>query len=329
MIDLRAGKNMSRKIVTIDDSEIAQNLIAAKLEELGYQDITRFTDPTDALASIEAGTLEADILLIDILMPKIDGIELCALIRQVPGWEEIPIIMLTSLTESSSLLQAFIAGANDYVTKPFDEIELYARMRSCLRLKAEMDRRHFSDAYERAQRRVDEVNPNIVLLPSTKSATGANDLLCRREEFEASLRVISPESLPKLGLAALRINQPSGIKTLEHHEIRLIANQVGVVLSTAPGYCGDLLTQWDEDTFCIAANATNAEDFTKRVEELVALIDLAGITTAGQDHVTISAGVCLPGAAQSAAAGLGDALREVSAPSITGTVAKPPARQKT
>ena len=75
------------------------------------------------------------------MMPEIDGIEACARIRNDPRYVDVPIIMVTSLDDMDSLANAFVAGATDYITKPLNRVELLARVRSALKLKAELDRR--------------------------------------------------------------------------------------------------------------------------------------------------------------------------------------------
>jgi len=74
-------------------------------------------------------------------MPEIDGIEACARIRNDTRYVDMPIIMVTSLADMESLANAFVAGATDYITKPVNRIELLARVRSALKLKAELERR--------------------------------------------------------------------------------------------------------------------------------------------------------------------------------------------
>ena len=74
-------------------------------------------------------------------MPEMDGIEACARIRNDPRYADLPIIMVTSLDDMDSLANAFVAGATDYVNKPLNRIELVARVRAALKLKAELERR--------------------------------------------------------------------------------------------------------------------------------------------------------------------------------------------
>jgi PleD family two-component response regulator len=81
------------------------------------------------------------VVLLDILMPEMDGVEACARIRNDLRYTDLPVIMVTALDDMDSLANAFVAGATDYITKPVNRVELVARVRSALRLKQELDRR--------------------------------------------------------------------------------------------------------------------------------------------------------------------------------------------
>ena len=94
---------------------------------------------------MSGGTTEeapaVDVVLLDIVMPEMDGVEACARIRNDARYADMPIIMVTSLDDMDSLANAFVAGATDYITKPVNRVELVARVRAALRLKQELDRR--------------------------------------------------------------------------------------------------------------------------------------------------------------------------------------------
>ena len=77
----------------------------------------------------------------DIKMPDMDGVEACRQIKADSRYQDLPIVMVTALTEAGYLQSAFAAGAADYVTKPIERLELLTRMRSTVKLKHEMDRR--------------------------------------------------------------------------------------------------------------------------------------------------------------------------------------------
>jgi phosphoserine phosphatase RsbU/P len=134
------------RILVVDDAEDSRDLTEAALLAAGYTDLVLASSGWEALKILDIGrTVEEapsfDLVLLDIIMPDMDGIDACARIRGDRRYADIPIIMVTSLDDMGPLSNAFVAGASDYVTKPVNPIELAARVRASLKLKAELDRR--------------------------------------------------------------------------------------------------------------------------------------------------------------------------------------------
>jgi DNA-binding response OmpR family regulator len=135
------------RILIVDDSEDGRELAEVMLIAAGYEDVSAAASAMEAYRFLGIGETAAqqpaavDLILLDVVMPGIDGIEACARIRSEQRYSSVPIIMVTSLADADSLANAFVAGATDYVTKPVSRIELLARVRSALKLKAELDRR--------------------------------------------------------------------------------------------------------------------------------------------------------------------------------------------
>jgi PleD family two-component response regulator len=135
------------RILVVDDSEDWRDLTEAALMAAGYSQVATAASATDAYGRLglkpRTGdrTAAVDLVVLDLIMPEIDGIEACAQIRSDARYADVPVIMVTSAHDMDSLSSAFIAGATDYVTKPFNRVELLARVRSALKLKAELDRR--------------------------------------------------------------------------------------------------------------------------------------------------------------------------------------------
>ena len=126
--------------------EDSRDLTEGALLSAGYTDIVTAASGWEALKILDVGrtTEEApavDVVLLDIVMPEMDGVEACARIRNDARYADMPIIMVTSLDDMDSLANAFVAGATDYITKPVNRVELVARVRAALRLKQELDRR--------------------------------------------------------------------------------------------------------------------------------------------------------------------------------------------
>ena len=133
------------RILVVDDSEDWRDLTEAALMAAGYDEVATAESATAAYQRLGLGgaSREAtvDLVVLDLIMPEIDGIEACARIRSDQRYADVPVIMVTAAHDMNSLSNAFIAGATDYVTKPFNRVELLARVRSALKLKAELDRR--------------------------------------------------------------------------------------------------------------------------------------------------------------------------------------------
>lgn len=115
------------KILVVDDEKLLVKGIKFNLENEGYQVETAF----DGAAAVELARSESfDLIILDLMMPEVDGLTACMRIRE---FSAVPIIMLTARSEGADKLMGFESGADDYVTKPFNILELKARVRALLR----------------------------------------------------------------------------------------------------------------------------------------------------------------------------------------------------
>jgi DNA-binding response OmpR family regulator len=118
-----------RVLVVEDDPDIAR-LVAHYLEKAGFT-TDMMSSGRDALTSIAARP--PDVLVLDLMLPQVDGLEICRVIRGNPATADIPIIMLTARAEESDRIVGLELGADDYLAKPFSPNELVARVRALLR----------------------------------------------------------------------------------------------------------------------------------------------------------------------------------------------------
>lgn len=118
---------MKEIVLVVDDEKEIADLIALYLENEGFSVIRCFT-AQDALLHIEADSI--DLAILDVMLPETDGFTLCRIIRETHTY---PVIMLTSRISSSDKINGLSLGADDYVTKPFDPVELVARVKAQLR----------------------------------------------------------------------------------------------------------------------------------------------------------------------------------------------------
>src|SRR4030066_900459 len=119
-------------ILAVDDQEFNLAIMEDSLVPLGYR-VIKAKNGRDALAQIESA--RPDIVLLDILMPDIDGYEVCRRVKENPESRDIPVVMVTSLEGTEDLVKALESGADEFLTKPVNDIEIQARVKSLLKKK--------------------------------------------------------------------------------------------------------------------------------------------------------------------------------------------------
>ncbi|AKU21493.1 response regulator transcription factor [Massilia sp. MB5] len=119
-------------ILVIEDDEHIGQILIYMLERQGYRTLLA-TDGLAARKAIEDADELPSLVLLDVMLPYIDGFEVVRLIRARPEWKDVPVLMLTAKHTEQDIVRALDAGANDYVVKPFQPNELLARVRRYLR----------------------------------------------------------------------------------------------------------------------------------------------------------------------------------------------------
>jgi len=122
----------NKTILVVEDDPIIQTLLDFILVREGYE-VAMASTGKDALEMAKAMASVPGAVLSDVMMPYLSGIELVAQLRTFPGWERVPMVMLTAKGQEADIKRAFDAGADDYLIKPFQPGELLARLRRFLR----------------------------------------------------------------------------------------------------------------------------------------------------------------------------------------------------
>jgi diguanylate cyclase (GGDEF)-like protein len=239
----------------VDDHEDNVELLRARLVARGYQ-VDAAWDGEEALERVHAAP--PDLILLDVMMPKIDGIEVVRRLKRDPSLPFIPIIMQTALETTEDKVEGLDAGADDYITKPIDFAELEARVKSLLRIKA------LQEALARA-------NDELRYMSQTDGLTGVDN----RRHVE--------ERLTEMFEHAARLNEPLGVAMFDVDHFKSVNDTLGhqagdAVLKQLAGILRESAREIDRvgryggEEFIVILPGSNLEDaqgFAERVRQAV------------------------------------------------------------
>lgn len=287
-------------ILIVDDSEDERVLLERLLRGGGFTDIILAESAREAFNYLSldgsAGHAEeVDLILMDLLMPEIDGIEACRRIKADEQLQDILIIMVTVKDEVESLKIALDSGAIDYIPKPVNVVELLARVRSALTLKQEMDRRK---ARERElvelTRQLTDANQMLERLSFLDGLTG----IANRRYFDELIdqlwrraaREVSPLSLIMVDIDFFK----SFNDTYGHQQGDVCLKQVAKALSDVLRRPGDFVARYGGEEFVAILSNTEIEGAGVVAETMRSNVAALGIPHAKSqagDRVTVSVGV--------------------------------------
>lgn len=167
---------MSAKVLVVDDTAMNVKMLADILSFKGYQVVTA-AGGKEALAKVESE--RPDIVLLDVMMPDLDGYSVCRAIRAMPEFAVLPVVMVTALDPGKERVKGIDAGADDFLTKPINQPELLARVRSLLRIK------EFHDQVQQQARELAQWNQTL----EQRVADGVREL----EQMGRLKRFLSPQ----------------------------------------------------------------------------------------------------------------------------------------
>ncbi len=168
------------KVLVVDDRYDNVKLLAYELVDHGYQVVTAFSG-TQAIEA--ARSARPDVILLDIMMPGMDGVEVCRYLKNDMDLRSIPVIMVSAREMDQDVIRGLDAGAHDYVTKPFNSQIVLARIRSAARAKESHDM-------------IAEMNQRLAELATTDGLTGIKNHRHFRDSLDTSLSLAIRQSIP-------------------------------------------------------------------------------------------------------------------------------------
>jgi len=279
-------------ILIVDDDPTIRDLVTLMLTQAGFEQIMAAESAIKAfevlgIAPASTNAFMPDVIVMDIMMPEIDGIEACARIKSDDRFADVPVLMATTLGDIEHLKKAFMAGATDYMTKPLRIEELLARVRSAHRLKKELDRRKMREAELRSMLPAEVVKKVAAI---TDSGLLSEDILLEKLGWQLGQDNNIGGALVILGIDAW----DAYLSRYPQEKTDDVIKQVAVILSRQSASLGDKLVQLDHGRFGIFCPHENEAALRKNINHWKAAIAALKIPHAFSPvgaSITVSAGI--------------------------------------
>ncbi len=167
-----------KRIFVVDDEAHIRELLEYNLENNGYA-VTGFEDALTMLVALKSEIPDA--IILDLMLPKLSGIDACKMIREDAKTQRIPVIMLTAKNQEVDKVLGLELGADDYITKPFSVKELLARLRAVMR---RFDNAESGKADEKAEASILRIQDLVIDLPKHEVTKAGQSLILTYKEFE-------------------------------------------------------------------------------------------------------------------------------------------------
>ncbi len=219
---------MTARVLVVDDVELNVKLLEAKLAGEYFEVLSAYNGPR----ALELAHAELpDIILLDVMMPRMDGFEVCHRLKASPRTADIPVVMVTALSDVADRLRGLAAGADDFLTKPVNDIALFARVRSLVRLKRMMEELRLREEV------CGRFAGGDIAQGEAADLMAGGILLAEEQEF-AGARIA--ETLAPLAASIVRADSCAAAQQLLDEAIELVI----ISLSLPDGDALRLLSQW-------------------------------------------------------------------------------------
>lgn len=270
------------KILVVDDNPDNVDLLTQYLSGLDYEVIPAY-DGQEALLS--ADREDIDLILLDVMLPGMSGFDVCRRLKAQEGTNFIPIVLVTVRDDTRSKLEGFAAGADDYITKPFDIEELSARVKSLLRIKTLQDQ-------------LRDANANLAEMSVTDGLTGIYNHRHFIERLESETARAMRYQRP-LAVIMLDVDHFKQVNDRHGHLFGdFVLVKLGKLMGTI-ARAGDLVARYGGEEFVVLVTETDGAAML--AERIRRGVEQADFTHDGhQADIRLSAGVCqaLPGSVE-------------------------------
>lgn len=246
------------KILVVDDEPSILELLKTALNALGAYEVSIASSGIDALRLIDKEDPPFDCLLLDIQMPKMSGITLCREVRQFPEYHDTPIIMLTAMSEKKYVDQAFTSGATDYLTKPFDFLELRSRLGTARKLVQEHARTY--DSIEVAKKLKKELDNTLQFSIADPIGIEGVERVLGYAQFENYVLQLSKGRRFTSFATAIKISRAHQLhQSMSSVDFRDIVHDAAYAISKLTRNAGNVLSYRGNGTFlCISDSRKKA-----------------------------------------------------------------------
>ena len=262
------------KILVVDDVAVNVQLLTTYLTSVGYEVFTA-RDGQEALDRVIE--TQPDLILLDVMMPKLNGFEVCERLKTDPTTKIIPVIMVTALNEIEDKIKATEAGADDFVSKPFNKLELLTRVKSLLRIK------QLHDELRAKVRELEQARERLRQLAITDGLTGLYNHRYLKEHLEQELlranRHQSRVSVVMLDIDHFKkfndiFGHPAG-DTILRTIARLLKDNIRKI---------DIAARYGGEEFCLVLIETNKAAATVAAEKVRRLVEAHQFDISNDGH---------------------------------------------
>lgn len=281
------GKNVTieamakAKILLVEDSKVQAGLVRDFLEKTGYEVIWAENGKS---AIKTAKTMSVDIILLDLMLPDISGNEVCRWLKLNDNTRGIPIIMLTAKDAITDKVAGLEAGADDYLPKPYNEIELNARIYASLRTKA------LQDELRQKNRQLEDLLKQVEIMAITDQLTGIYNrrrlITILEKEFRRTVRYKSPLTCLMMDIDHFkRINDK-----FSHHTGDMVIKETAQIITECAREI-DTVARWGGEEFIALFPQTKKEDALQSAVRIIKKVSEHKFPEISNEQITISIGI--------------------------------------